>query len=87
MERTDRLRRRPDVIRYHYVAVGDRTVHVGLSHAGLAKAAKSDSITTVYLTDVVANRVQKVKLEKFLAWWRANYQDPNAEYKEEEVGK
>lgn len=34
-ERSDRLRSRPDIIRYHFLAVGEKTAHIGMSHAGL----------------------------------------------------
>lgn len=82
-ERSDRLRKRPEVIRYHFLAVGEKSIHVGLSHAGLAKAAKNDNIVAVYLSDVVTKRIQKVDLVKFLDWWRENYQDPKARYVED----
>ena len=83
-ERSDKLRKRPDIIRYHFLAVGENSIHVGLSHAGLSKASKKDKITSVYLSDVVTKKIQKVDLVKFLAWWRENYQDPKAKYVEEE---
>lgn len=82
-ERSDKLRKRPEIIRYHFLAVGEKNIHVGLSHAGLAKAAKHDNIHSVYLSDVVTKRIQKVDLNKFLEWWRHNYQDPKAKYEEE----
>lgn len=81
-ERSDRLRKRPEVIRYHFLAVGEASIHVGLSHAGLVKASKHDKIVAVYLSDVVTKRIQKVTLERFLDFWANNYQDPKAEYKE-----
>jgi hypothetical protein len=80
MERTDRLRKRPNTIRYYYLAVGEKNIHIGLSHAGLQKAAKTDNIIALYLSDVVTKKVQKITLEKFLDWWREHYQDPSAEY-------
>lgn len=82
-ERSDKLRKRPDIIRYHFLAVGKTGIHVGLSHAGLVKAAKNDEITDVYLSDVVTKRIQRVDLGKFLDWWKENYQDPKAKYTED----
>ncbi len=82
-ERTDRLRKRPDTIRYYYMAAGTENIHVGLSHANLQKVMAKDEIHTVFLADVVTKRVRKVDPEKFLPWWRQHYQDPQAEYVEE----
>lgn len=85
LERMDRLRKRPRVIRYHYLAVGDKNLHVGLSHAGLSKSDKVDNISALFLTDLVTRKVQKVDVAKFLIWWRINYQNPDVEYIETEV--
>lgn len=81
-ERSDRLRKRPEIIRYHFLAVGTTSIHVGLSHAGLERAARKDPIVDVYLSDVVTKRIQRVNLNRFLDAWREHYQDPKWEYVE-----
>lgn len=85
-ERTDLLRRRPNSIRYFFLAVSSTgTLHTGMSHAGLEAVVKDRGVDTIYLGDTVTSKVFKVKetAEEFLELWRMHYNDVKWSYSEE----
>ena len=81
-ERTDRLRRRPNSVRYFYLAVSNTTLHTGISYGGLDYANKNHGITQLYVADLVNSTVVKVEepVEDFMERWRAHYNDPTWSY-------
>lgn len=81
-ERTDRLRRRPNSVRYFYLAVSNTTLHTGISYGGLDYANKNHGITQLYVADLVSSTVVKVEepVEDFMERWRAHYNDPTWSY-------
>lgn len=85
VERTDRLRRRPNAVRYFYLAVSNTTIHTGLSYGGLEYAHKNHRITELHVADLVTGKVRKVEesVENFMERWRAHYNDPDWDYEQE----
>jgi hypothetical protein len=88
-ERTDRLRRRPDVVRYVYVAESNKDLHTGLSWSGLNYARTKYTVKTLILCDLVTNRVFTVveNVDSFMKRWRLHYNDPTWDYEKEIGGK
>lgn len=84
MERTDRLRRRPNAVRYYWLVVTDDKIHTGVSYGGL-DYARAKGIKALWLSDIVGNRVHKVthKIDVFMLLWRENYNNPEWDYGEE----
>lgn len=84
-ERTDRLRRRPEKVRYFYLAVSNSTLHTGISHGGLSYAHRNHEVQALYLADVLNETVVEVKepVEDFMNRWRAHYNDPAWDYAKE----
>ena len=87
-ERTDRLRRRPDTVRYFYLAVSDNMLHTGLSYGGLQYAKTKHNITAIFIADLVTEKVIHVNesIDDFMGRWRLNYNNPGWNY-EEEIAK
>jgi hypothetical protein len=87
-ERADRLRRRPERVRYFFLAVSDSMLHTGLSHGGLQYANNKHNITDLYLSDLVTDKVIHVTepLVDFMNRWRLHYNDPTWDY-EDEIAK
>ena len=81
-ERTDRLRRRPTVIRYFFLAVSHTTIHTGVSYGGLDYAHSHHGVASLYLADLLTEKVVQVTepIEDFMARWRAHYNDPDWDY-------
>lgn len=77
------LRSRPPIIRYAYVAVGEKNIHAGLAYTGLAHAMAHDNILSVHVVDLETGRNYTADPEHFSAWWRANYLNPEANYESE----
>jgi len=81
-ERSDKLRRRPDKIRYFYLAVSRTTLHTGMSHGGLTYVEKNHGVTALYVADLATLTVIEVKepVADFLRRWRAHYNEATWEY-------
>lgn len=81
-ERTDRLRRRPDRVRYFYLGISDNMLHTGLSYGGLQYANSKHTIKEVFLADLVTEKVIHVNepIEDFMDRWRLNYNRPEWDY-------
>ena len=81
-ERSDILRRRPNIVRYCYLAVSPETLHSGMSWGGLHYARKNHTITDIYLSDLKTMKVHRVTedVNSFMEMWRANYNNPAWEY-------
>jgi hypothetical protein len=84
-ERTDRLRRRPERVRYYYLAVSNTTIHTGLSHGGLQYARKNHGIEALYLSDLLTKEVIHVEepIDEFMDRWRMHYNEPEWDYAKE----
>lgn len=84
--RSDLLRRRPQVIRYYYMAITDAgTIHCGMSHGGLEKIAKKSKVIEMYVSDLVNQTCFKIPedAELFLRRWSHNYNDEDWDYLDE----
>lgn len=81
-ERTDRLRRRPDKIRYFFLAVSGTTLHTGISYGGLYYAHTRHTVKELYLADLFRMDVMKVEepIDDFMKRWRVHYNDPTWSY-------
>lgn len=84
-ERTDRLRRRPEMVRYYYLAVSRTTLHTGLSYGGLDYVRKNHGIVELHVSDLLNGKVVKVTEppEDFMKRWRNNYNNPEWDYEAE----
>ena len=82
MERMDKLRRRPDIIRYFYLASTGERVHTGASYWGLACAHKNHGVKDLYLADLFNGKTYQVPMpvERFMEKWREHYNDPLWDY-------
>lgn len=82
-ERSDKLRRRPETVRYFYLAVGSENLHTGMSWGGLKYVQKTDGVEGLFLSDLTTGKVTQVTedIDTFLDLWRNNYNDPTWEYK------
>ena len=81
--RSDLLRRRPNVIRYYFMAVTDEgTLHTGMSYGGLDRVVKNANIVSLYVSDVVTSTCFKVPEDAklFMRRWAHNYNDPDWNY-------
>lgn len=85
LERTDKLRRRPDKVRYHYIAKSEENLHTGMSYGGLLYANKGHRVVALYLSDLVTKRVIEVTepIDDFMLRWREHYNDPDWDYEAE----
>ena len=81
-ERTDKLRRRPTGVRYYFLAVSHTTIHTGVSYGGLNYAHTKHGVETLYLSDLLTEKVIQVvePIEDFMLRWRAHYNDPTWDY-------
>ena len=84
-ERSDRLRRRPEKIRYFYLAVSRTTLHTGMSYGGLDYVLKNHGVVALYVADLATLTVieSKEPAEDFLKRWRAHYNEPAWDYAKE----
>jgi len=76
--RADRIRRRPDVIRYFFLVLSNKgTIHTGTTHARLATIEKEYGIANLLIADVATGVVKTmpIAVEDFLEEWRNNYDD------------
>ena len=78
MERSDKLRRRPDKIRYFFLAVSNVTLHTGMSYGALMYIRREHTLEDLYFADLKTMRIVHVTepIEDFLARWRKRYNDP-----------
>lgn len=81
-ERSDKLRRRPNKIRYFFLAISHTKLHVGMSHGGLQYANKNRGVTGLYLADLATLKVIEVKepIEEFMDKWSMHYNEPTWDY-------
>ncbi len=81
-ERTDRLRRRPDKVRYYYLAVSNKTLHTGMSHGGLSYVENNHTVVALYISDLLNKTVIEVTepISDFMDRWRGNYNNPAWDY-------
>jgi len=81
-ERTDKLRRRPNIIRYFFLAITKVSIHTGMSYGGLIYAHKKYGVDTLYVADLLTENIIPVTepLEDFLTRWRAHYNNPDWDY-------
>lgn len=81
-ERTDVLRRRPDVVRYFYLGLGPDNLHTGCSFGGLEYTMKRDGIVRLFLSDLVTGACKEIpeSVTKFMEKWRVHYNDPSWDY-------
>lgn len=84
-ERSDRLRRRPESVRYFYLAVSNTQIHTGVSYGGLDYVVKNHGIVHLFLADLVTMTITEVKepVADFMAKWRLNYNVPLWDYAKE----
>ena len=76
------LRRRPETIRYFFLAVTPTNLHTGLSWHGLDYVRKHYTVTQVYLADLYTGYVTRVAedINDFMEIWRLHYNDPTWRY-------
>lgn len=75
------LGRRPDPVRYFWVARTDNDLFGGAGYRRLMSILAKYPETTLLLTDIVDNEVVPVtNKEQFMAEWRANYFDIDWKY-------
>lgn len=81
--KAEELRRRPDVVRYFFMAVTPVNLHTGLSWHGLNYVRRNYEVTQLYLADLDTGVVTKVTegIDDFMELWRTYYNDPAWEYK------
>lgn len=81
-ERTDRLRRRPNKVRYFYLAVSNSSLHTGISHGGIAYVAKNHQVKEIYFADLLNLTITRVDetVENFMNRWRLHYNEPAWDY-------
>lgn len=86
------LKKRPDIIRYSYLAVTDEfTYHTGTAYGALFALQKSKNITDLRICDYKTGRIVNcetdgegnINLDAFLRRWRSRYLDPNWNYEKE----
>ncbi len=84
-ERTDRLRRRPDTVRYFYLAVSNKTLHTGISWGGLKYVKDNHGVEQLFLADLVTGSVYAVAedIKTFMQRWRLHYNKPDWDYAKE----
>jgi len=85
-ERTDKLRRRPEAVRYFFLAVSNSgSIHTGVSHGGLNYVFKNHGVEALYLADLFTEKIISVgePAKDFLARWRAHYNNPEWNYVKE----
>lgn len=82
LERSDRLRRRPENVRYFYLAVSNTTLHTGVSYGGLDYVRKNHGVKELYLSDLQTGNVFRVNepIDDFMLKWREHYNDPEWMY-------
>ena len=87
MERTDRLRKRPNSVRYYYMAQSENNTHLGSSYGSLVYTIKKNNIIKMFLSDIVIGKVFEVKepIQEFMLKWRMNYNNPEWNYFEENL--
>jgi hypothetical protein len=83
--RTDKLRRRPEKVRYHYLAVSTTKLHTGISYGGLDYVEKNHGVEELYLSDLLTKKITKIEepIEDFMNRWRMHYDDPKWNYEKE----
>lgn len=81
----DILRRRPEKMRYSYIAVSSTNVHTGLSYWGLETTYKNHGVKDLYVIDLLRKIVVPVKepVEDFMKRWRLEYDNPKWDYLQE----
>lgn len=84
-ERSDKLRRRPNKIRYFFLAVSNTALHVGMSYGGLQYADKNRGLTNLYIADLATLKVIEVKepIPDFMERWSMHYNEPAWDYAKE----
>lgn len=85
-ERSDLLRRRPEELRYYFLAVSDDgSLHVGTSHGSLEAVLKHYGIRELYVSDLIGGYVMKIEesVTSFMYRWSRNYNDVKWNYFEE----
>lgn len=87
-ERSDKIRRRPKVVRYFYLAVGKNKLHTGMSLGGLKYVLNTDGIEQLYLADLVTGKVNLIydEITVFMDKWRLHYNNPAWDYFAEKGG-
>lgn len=82
MTRKAALRRVPDTVRYMFLMVGKKKLHLGLSHWGLVYASEKDKCEALYIGDLRRGIIKKTpeSVEDFLTRWAAHYADPEWDY-------
>ena len=76
------LRRRPETVRYFYLAVTPVNLHTGLSWHGLNYVRKNYEVIQLYLADLCTGYITLVTedIDVFMEMWSINYSDPTWEY-------
>lgn len=77
-ERSDLLRRRPNQLRYFFLAVSDDgSLHVGTSYGSLDLTLKATGVKDLYVADVISNEVTHVEesVTSFMYRWANHYND------------
>lgn len=80
--RSDKLRRRPNEVRYFYLAVSNEDLHTGASYGGLKYVKDKHGVVAIYLSDVITGQTREVAepVESFMAKWRQHYNDAAWDY-------
>lgn len=76
-------RSRPPKIRYAYVLIGEKNLHLGMSYDGLEYAMKHDPSDKLTVIDFSTGKNFPTNARKFMDWWKENYLDTEADYEYE----
>lgn len=82
-ERSDLLKRRPNIIRYYFCVVSeDNSIHTGTTYSALLRAHKKSPIRLMLISDIASGIVIKAgePVEHFLLRWRYHYNDHEWDY-------
>lgn len=80
--KSEELRRRPESLRYFYMAISTTNVHVGSSYGGLKYVIDKHGVEQLFVADIVSSVAREVSesAEDFLAKWKANYDNAEWDY-------
>lgn len=78
----DGLRRRPNKIRYSFIATSENNVHTGFSYWGLETTLRKHGVNKLFVVDLLKKKVIEVKepITDFMKRWRNNYNNTAWDY-------
>ena len=86
--RSLKLKSRPYIIRFIFMAVAEGDIAVGLSYNGLMAAMKRNKIKQLVITDLIENKIywlEKGQIKDFIDWWAFNYYNTTSKFMEGEA--